>query len=275
VQAKIIINADDLGFSQGITDGIIHAHRNGILTSATLMTTMPDRDRAIEIAKNTPALGVGIHLCLTQGTACSGTLPYLCDHSVTFPRNISKLLLRLLTRPKSLDEVQREWAAQIQYAMDRGIKPTHLDSHQHLYNVPALGRIAIKLANEYGIRHMRCADEARIPHMPRLNIRYRAVSRLARRLKPRIKAAGMQTTDWFFGLACTGGMSSITWLRLLDALPDGTGEVMVHPGYPQALRESETYLIQHRQKELEALCDPAVKKKIQSKSVQLTHYGKY
>ena len=66
---QLIINADDFGFSPGITDGILHAHKTGILTSTTLMSTMPDRDRAIELAKTTPTLGVGIHLCLTQGEA--------------------------------------------------------------------------------------------------------------------------------------------------------------------------------------------------------------
>jgi len=278
VQAKLIINADDLGFSPGITDGIFQAHQQGILTSATLMTTMPDRDRAIQIAKNTPALGVGIHLCLNQGNACSGTLEYLCGNSDVFPRKLFQLLRRLATRPQCLDEVKREWAAQIKYAMDRGIKPTHLDSHKHVYNIPSLGRIAIELATEFGIKSMRCAAETSIINMPAPGLGRQTISIFARKLKSKIEAAGLKTTDWFFGLACTGRMSSIIWLKLLDNLPEGTGEVMVHPGHTQGLTTqglttNDTYLIQQRQIELDALCDPAVKKKIQSKGVQTIHFG--
>ncbi|HTV48280.1 MAG TPA: ChbG/HpnK family deacetylase [Phycisphaerae bacterium] len=273
MQVKVVINADDLGFSQGVTDGILRAHHQGILTSATLMTTMPDRDRAIDLAKSTPALGVGIHLCLNQGTTCSGKLQYLCNNSDVFDRRISRLLWRLTVRPKCLEEVKREWAEQIKYALDRGIKPTHLDSHKHVYNIPSLGKIAIALALEFGIPGMRCAAESHIVNMPAPGLGRRIVSGCARKLKSQMNAAGLKTTDWFYGLASTGRMSSITWLKLLDALPEGIGEVMVHPGYAQGLTLADTYLIKQRQTELDALCDPAVKRKIQSKGVQTIHYG--
>ncbi len=270
---NLIVNADDFGFSVGVTDGIVQAHQAGILTSTTLMTTMPDAHRAVELARRNHGLGVGIHLSLTQGTPLAGMDGPLFSPRGVFPPGVAKLIWRL-TRDKSiLRQVRREWESQINFAVSRGLQPTHLDSHKHIHHWPALGEIAIDLARQFNIRHIRCARERTIPGVSRPAIGYRVVSRMAHALALRINQAGLTTTNWFFGLAATGRFSADVWRLLLTHLPPGTGEVMVHPGRPNGLNRSVTRLLAERQLELDGLCDPAIKVLAASNSICLIHYG--
>ena len=274
---RLIINADDFGFSRSVTDGILHAHRAGILTSTTLMATMPDCDRALEISQNNPSLGVGIHLCLTQGTPRSGKLRYLVSGDNQFPRKIWQLLNRIELNRKALDAAKAEWAAQIEYALKRAVRPTHLDSHKHIHHWPALSQIATDLARQYHISRIRCADEISIRGTPKLSAGYRALRFLARKLKRQCAGSDLRTTDWFFGLAATGKFSAAVWRCLLAQLPAGTGEVMVHPGYCTDLDTGSTRLTTQRQSELDGLCDSALITEINQYAVdnkiQRVHFG--
>ena len=270
---RLIINADDFGFSRSVTDGIIHAHSHGILTSTTLMTTMPDCDRAMDIARSHPQLGVGIHLCLTQGTPRSGPLQYLASANNQFPRHVGQLLRRIHLNRKALDEVRAEWAAQIEYALNYALRPTHLDSHKHIHHWPALANVAVNLAGQYQIPCLRCADEISVVGTPALAPGYRGLRFLARRLKRRLGGVQLRSTDWFYGLGATGKFSSERWLLFLDHLPPGTGEVMVHPGYSTDLDAQSTRLTTQRQLELEGLCAPVVIEKMDALKVQRAHFG--
>ena len=255
---RLIINADDFGFSRTVTDGILHAHQAGILTSTTLMATMPDCDRAMDLAQSNPSLGVVIHLCLTQGTPRSGKLRSITSGNNEFPRKVPQLLQRISFNRKALNEAKAEWAAQIEYVFNRSLRPTHLDSHKHIHHWPALAHIAADLAKEYHIPAIRCADEITIGSAPRLSAGYRALRFLARKLKTRCVRTQLRSSDWFFGLAATGTFSADMWLNLLEQLPDGTGEVMVHPGYAADPPTGSTRLTAQRRMELDALCDANV-----------------
>ncbi len=252
----LIINADDFGFSPAVTDGILRSHREGILTSTTLMTNMPDRDRAIDLAGQTPSLGVGIHLNLTQGkplTPCKKLLTSAGE----FKRSLPKLFWALRSkdaRHQAADELR----AQIQYALDRHLSPTHVDSHKHVCHVPSLHDVLIEICKQTHIPALRCAREIRLPNVP-LPLLYRIQVRYAHTLAKKAIAAGLHTTDWFFGLATTGKTTVPVWQTLLAHLPEGTGEVMVHPAYIHDLTRHDTRLLQERLTEMEALCAPSVK----------------
>jgi predicted glycoside hydrolase/deacetylase ChbG (UPF0249 family) len=269
----LIINADDFGFSRAVTDGIVHAHTHGILTSTTLMATMPDCDRAIDLAGSHPSLGVGIHLCLTQGTPRSTKLRHLTSADGQFPHTVPQLLQRISLNRKALQEVKAEWAGQIGYALSRHLQPTHLDSHKHIHHWPALGRIAIELAKEYGITSLRCAREIQLPGLPGLTPGYKVLRFLARRLHDQIARHQLHTSDWFYGLAVTGGFSAEIWRQLLEHLPPGTGEIMVHPGYCDDLELAATRLKSQRRLELDGLCDTAVATKVKAAAIELVHFG--
>ncbi len=269
---SLIINADDFGFSPGITDGIVAAHRQGILTSTTLMTNMPDALRAIALAAENPSLGVGIHLGLTQGRPITANLRSLVDGKGNFCRGLPTLLAKISISGRARREVRKEWAAQIEFALAHKLVPTHLDSHKHVHHWPPLAKITLELSRIYNIGFIRCAREVPIPGY-RTTLAYTVLARLAAGLQPQILAAGLHTTDWFFGLSATGNMSTQTWLTLLQHLPAGTGEVMVHPGNPVGLSQHQTRLVWQRTLEQHALVDTAVKERCAALAVKLLHYG--
>lgn len=270
---SLIINADDFGFSPGITDGIVAAHRQGILTSTTLMTNMPDAPRAITLAGENPGLGVGIHLGLTQGRPITRNLRSLVDGGGNFCRGLPSVLAKASISHRARREVHREWAAQIEFALAHKLIPTHLDSHKHIHHWPPLAKITLELSRSYSIGFIRCAREVPIPGY-RITPAYAILARLAAGLQRQILAAGLHTSDWFFGLSATGNMSTQTWLTLLQHLPPGIGEVMVHPGNPVGLCRHDTRLLAQRALEQHALVDPAVKARCSALGVKLVHYGR-
>ncbi len=269
---RLIINADDFGFSRAVTDGILHGHTHGILTSSTLMTTMPDRDRAIDLAGQTPALGVGIHLSLTQGAPLTPCRRLLSRAHGTFFRSLPKLFWRLQSAA-ARQEAAAELRAQIHYAQHRGLTPTHVDSHKHVCHLPPLHRPLIQACRDTGIHWLRTAREARIPATPAPSASYRVLARCAASLADKIRAAGLHTTDWFFGLATTGRTDAAIWQSLAAVPPEGLGEVMVHPGYIHDVTAADTRLLQQRLTELEALCDPVVRTALERAAITLTRYG--
>ncbi|HVX84964.1 MAG TPA: ChbG/HpnK family deacetylase [Phycisphaerae bacterium] len=269
---RLIINADDFGFSRAVTDGILHCHTHGILTSTTLMTTMPDRDRAIDLAGQTPALGVGIHLSLTQGTPLTPCRRLLSRAHGTFFRSLPKLFWKLQSSA-ARQQAAAELRAQIQYARARGLAPTHVDSHKHVCHLPPLHRPLIDACRDCGISWVRTAREARVPGTPPMSPPYRVLARCAASLAGKVRAAGLFTTDWFFGLASTGRTDRAMWRALAGAAPGGLGEVMVHPGYIQDVTGADTRLLRERVTELEALCDPAVRAALEGAGIVLTQYG--
>lgn len=271
--ARLIINADDFGFSRAITDGILHAHHHGILTSTTLMTTMPDADRAIDLAP--PSLGVGIHLSLTQGTPLTA-----CKRILTrdghFIRSLPKLFLKLRSSA-ALQEAEAELFAQIHYAQSRGLTPTHIDSHKHVCHLPLLHRPLINACKAAGIAWVRTAREARIPGTPALPLAYRPLARFAKTLAARLHTAGLRTPDWFFGLATTGSTTLPIYEKLAAhaaSRPDAElAELMVHPGYITGLTPADTRLLDARLAELEALTSPRTRAALAAAGVLLARYG--
>lgn len=276
----LIINADDFGYLPGVTDAIIDAHRRGILTSTTLMCTMPDAARAIAEAARTPTLGVGIHLCLTQGRPLAPGHRHITRHprsaqgertkssEAILDQSVRELLLKVQFSRAARLEAHAEWHAQIDFAISRGLRPTHLDSHKHIHHWPVLAKIAIELAKEYGIPAIRSAREVRIGRGPR-GTGYRVVGHLANRLAKQIHAAGLQTSDWFYGLAATGRFDSAHWEGIVKHLPEGIGEIMVHPGAADGLAATGTRLIAAREAEWKGLIEPRIAEALRERNVRL------
>lgn len=144
---KLIINADDFGYSRGINYGIIESHVRGILTSTTLMANMPGFDHAVELAHANPKLGIGVHMTLTCLAPLLKTHKTLTDEKGNF-KHVSYFQQEL---PYDVEEVYEEWDAQIKKIYDAGITPTHLDSHHHVHTLPLLQPIAIRLARKYNL----------------------------------------------------------------------------------------------------------------------------
>jgi chitin disaccharide deacetylase len=124
---KLIINADDFGYSKGVNLGIIEAFQNGVVTSATLMANMPGAEHAAALAKENPGLGVGIHLVLTCGKPICRDVPSLINDHGEFHR------LADLEKIARIDEVERELTSQFERFLSFRIQPTHIDSHHHVH----------------------------------------------------------------------------------------------------------------------------------------------
>ncbi|KGX86864.1 chitin disaccharide deacetylase [Pontibacillus litoralis] len=144
---KLIINADDFGYSRGVNYGIIDAFQQGLLTSTTLMANMPGAEQAYALAKETPSLGIGVHLTLTAGSPISPKKQTITDEYGRF----RQLKYYLGFFDVDLQEVYEEWKAQIEAVYSNGIEPTHIDSHHHIHTYGKLIDVYSALAKEYDL----------------------------------------------------------------------------------------------------------------------------
>ena len=285
---KLIVTADDFGLTEKVNQGIIEAHCRGIVTSTSLMANGGAFDDAVARAGDAPRLGIGAHLNLTQGPPV--TRPTLVRSLVnrdgemsTGPIGLGK---KIATGKVRLGEVELELRAQIEKILGAGIKLTHLDGHKHIQLLPGVFDIVLKLAGEYGIKGIRCAVEpsgafAVLKHARRNGKggikQYglaRALSLFALRSRGKAKRAGLLTPQHFLGIAQTGFLDISELSRILKSLPEGTSELMSHPGYvDEELARTPTRLLEQRQRELEALTDTSVKDLIAQNQIQLISYG--
>jgi hopanoid biosynthesis associated protein HpnK len=278
MSAKLIINADDFGLCKGVNKAVIEAHTTGVLTSATIMANMPASDEAIELAKKTPTLGVGVHLNVTDGkplSSDSAVEPLLNDDG-EFKYSAYKLAFKILTNKKILKAVEVELAAQIAFVLDRGIKPTHLDSHKHFHLFGPVYRIVCSLAVDFGIGAIRWPWEPAtvcFGDWPKVDFMDKARSFLARQMALNCQKLNRQfiKNDVFFGIAHTGRIDDAFWSEIGRTQFVGVAEVMTHPGYPEGL--GKTRLVEQRKIELKWLCAPSTKQILARAGIELVHYG--
>jgi len=285
---QLIVNADDFGLTTGVTQGILDAHREGIVSSTTLMANGTAFEFAVAASRRTRALGVGVHLNLSEGipVAPASSVPTLLDGRGRLQLKPGRLLRGLLRGRVKLDEVETELRAQIAKVMRAGISPTHLDGHKHVHVVPGIGDIVIRLAQEFDIPSVRCPMEDSAGWLNKVGARKtgggsilkqylvgRAVSAFARRFRQELERAGLPYPTHFYGLACTGFLNTRLIRDLLGRLPEGTSELMCHPGYSDAsLAETGTRLLVEREVEVFALCSPLVKRHIAGSGIRLVNY---
>ena len=154
---QIIINADDFGLCDGVNRGIVRAHTGGVLTSATIMVNMPASRQAVEFVRKLPALGVGVHLNLFEGEPVSKDPCVACllGADGKFAYSPSRLSFLSVPRRSIRNAIATELAAQIQWAIDNGLQPTHLDSHKHIHSFPVIFDIICNLAKRFRIGGIR------------------------------------------------------------------------------------------------------------------------
>jgi hopanoid biosynthesis associated protein HpnK len=288
VPRNLIVNADDLGWTAGVNRGIAEAHRNGIVTSASLLANGEAFAEAVDLALEARGLGVGVHLNLNDGppTAPRKAVPSLVNDAGEFEGGPDSLLLKIATRGLSVREVEIEWDAQISRVRKAGIELTHLDGHKHVHMLPGLFEIALRLAKRHGIAAIRVSHEASGLRAAlstgkshgavvlKQGVQARGLKLLARDAREQAERAGISTADYFCGIAQTGALTKEGVARLLRSLPEGTTELMCHPGYADdALRKTATRLRASREKELEILTDTEIRNLVASQGIRLIDYG--
>lgn len=285
---NLIVNADDLGWTEGVNRGIAEAHRRGLVTSTSLLANGPAFESALEVSRSNRDLGVGVHLNLSDGapTADPAAVPSLLNAAGKLEGGPESLLLRIASRKLSTEEVEREWDAQINKIQRAGIAPTHLDGHKHVHMLPGLFEAALRLARKHGIAAIRIAhEESRLRSLLsagneqsgkvlKQGVQARGLKLLARDAREMAERANISAADYFCGIAQTGVMTKEGVVRLLEALPGGTTELMCHPGYlDHDLMQSATRLQASRQAELEILTDTSIRKLVATKGIRLINYA--
>lgn len=211
----LIINADDFGYSTGINYGIIHSHQEGILSSTTMIATMPGFDEGVKLAEENPSLGIGVHLSLTCGTPLRKDVPSLIKEDGQFH------LLSHYEKAFKIDteELYKEWKEQIKKVIEAGIQPTHLDSHHHVNTLSGITEVFVQLAKEF---YLPVRNNFEVP-------------------------ADIQTTNRFNTSFDAIGMKKEIWkpMELTNLVEEcemfGTVEAMCHPGYvDQVLLETSS-----------------------------------
>ena len=284
---NLIVNADDLGWTAGVNRGVAEAHRNGIVTSASLLANGAAFAEAVELVRAARGFGIGVHLNLSDGLpmAPRATVPTLLNDSGEFASGPDNLLLKIATRGLSLREVETEWEAQISKVRAAGIEPTHLDGHKHVHMLPGLFEIALRLAKRHGIGAIRVSHEAsslraalstgesRASVVLKQGVQARGLKLLARDAREKADRAGVSTADYFCGIAQTGELTKEGVARLLRSLPEGTTELMCHPGYAdEALEQTSTRLQGSREKEVRILTDKDIRNLVASQGIRLIDY---
>ncbi len=277
---RLIVNADDFGLHPSVNQAIILAHREGIVTSTTVLAGGTAFFDSLAELKRCPELGIGIHLCLVDQKPVlpPEKIPSLLDADGGFCASYSQFIKRYALGKVKLNEVKAEFTAQIEILLDAGIHPTHQDSHQHLHLLPGISRVVMELGRKYGIRGIRIPMErvfySSDPTSPLRLIQSRFVSRLASRCRREYEKAGFKSPDYFAGFTRGGRFLLENWRSVIPSLPTGVTEVMVHPGTDSGVLDEFTGWGYHWNEELEALTHPEVRLMLIENGVELTHYGR-
>ncbi len=285
---RLIINADDFGLTSGVNRAIIEAQRHGILTSATLMPIGGAFAEAVTLAKSNPELSVGCHLQLVDGSPLSdpAQVSSLLDSAAgagsgpRFHAQVSPFALGALLGRRLPDQIETEAKAQIRKLQSNGLEVTHLDSHKHTHVLPQVLRPLLRAAQACGIRAIRNPFE-RLRGMgwglrPRLWGRWlpvAALNILAAQFREAVRQAGLISPDGTVGIVATGVLDDSLFRVVVKKLPEGTWELVCHPGYCDAeLQGVSTRLRKSREQELAVLTDPSSRALLARNGIELISY---
>jgi chitin disaccharide deacetylase len=289
---QLIVNADDLGLTAGVNRAIRETHVDGIVTSATLMANGAAFADAIEVARATPRLAVGCHVVLVDGAPVSdpASLPTLLARgSVSqgqFLSRVSSVATRAVFKRFDTDQLVSEIVAQIRKIQSAGLQVTHLDTHKHTHIFPQVMNALVTAARISGVPAIRnpfvpasALQPRQFSRHPRLWKRYgqvRMLTTLAARFRDRMKRTGLAVPDGVIGVVETGAWDNSMLRRALANLPEGTWELVCHPGYDDAdLRASHTRLLASREEERHLLTSPEVRGFLEEQAIRLISYREF
>jgi chitin disaccharide deacetylase len=281
---RLIINADDFGLTSGVNRAIAEGNRSGVLTSATIMANAQASAAAVELARAQPGLKTGCHIVLIDGVPLAGNLSTLTNGTSRFRSSLKQFALAAVRKEIAAEEIQREAEAQIRKIQASGITLTHVDSHKHTHMFPHVLRPVLRAARACGIRAVRNPFEplrswpgSMVLGAPGLWLRSAGVmafQMFAGEFRRALKEEGMVSTDGTVGIAATGKLDQKMLLRILKALPEGTWELVCHPGYSDTdLKAAGTRLTASREIELSALTSKETKEALARQKIELISYA--
>jgi len=281
---RLVVSGDDFGAAPEVNAAIVLAHRDGILTSASLMVTGDAAADAVTRARAHPTLAVGLHLVLAQGrpAASPAAIPLLVDRDGWFGdrpiMNGFRYAAAYLTGVGRV-QLRHEVEAQLEAFAATGLALAHVDGHCNMHLHPMVLRILVELAPRYGIRALRLSREAAWPalrhdrtHALRKVMEGAVFRALAAAATPQLHAAGIATVDRVYGLHQTGRVDERYLLELLRVLPPGTSELYCHPGERRPAELARYQAGYDHAAELAALLSPRVRDAVRVGGIELVSY---
>lgn len=230
MSALLIVNADDYGLTEGISHGILRGHREGIVTSTSVLAIGPAYPKVAPLLADYPGLGVGVHLAAVgedPPLLSQAEIPTLFDEQGRLFETWRPFLLRAAAGHVDPEDVTREFTAQLLLVQELGIPITHLDAHQHLHLWPSICRVVLDLAQRFSI------PAVRVPRLRAPTVTGAGVTILGRLLARRAAAVGLRFPTDAIGIECAGKLEPAVLHRVLGRLRAhgaGTVELTVHPG---------------------------------------------
>jgi hopanoid biosynthesis associated protein HpnK len=267
---RLIVNADDFGLTRGVNRAIAACHQRGIVSSATLMATGACFEEAVEMAGHMPRLSVGCHIVLVDGTPLlspAEVRSLLAPGTDRFYHSIGEVLRAVALGRFQAAEVEAEAGAQLARLQSAGVRVSHFDAHKHTHMFPSILRPLLRAASAHGVRAVRNPFEA--PQVVSFAEALRSGTLLVRktettllrawllrRWRKTVREADFATPDGSLGVASTGTMNEASLRAMLRQMPEGTWELVCHPGYNDGeLAALRTKLRASREVEMRALLD--------------------
>jgi chitin disaccharide deacetylase len=271
---RLIINADDFGLTSGVNRAIVQAHEHGVVTSATLMANGQAFEQAIALAQSRPRLGVGCHIVLVDGAPLldQTLVRSLLDQRGNsgrphFHQGISRFGVLALLRQLDENEIEAEATAQIRKLQAAGITVSHIDSHKHTHLFPRVRAIRNPFERIQG------SQLAASPSLWRRWTEVGILRGLVRQFREAVRQAGIATPDGTLAIVATGSLNERLLRLMVENLPDGTWELVCHPGYNDAdLRAVQTRLRESREQELRILTSPSTRDLLAANGIEIVSF---
>lgn len=269
---NLIVTADDFGAAGEVNEAVARAHKDGVLTAASLMVTGPAAADAVARARDLPRLRVGLHLVLVDGRPIlpARAVPDLVDAHGNFRNDMARAGAAMFFRPKVKAQLAAEIEAQFEAFAATGLPLDHINAHKHFHLHPTVAGLLAGLAARHG------AKGARVPLEPqkilakiepgKMSGTTLLTSPFARRLRRHFWKTGVRAPDQVFGLAWSGAMTRTRLKGLLEHLPEGVSEIYLHPATGAYPGSAPGYAYRE---ELAALVDPGMAAVIKARNIHL------
>lgn len=281
---RLIVNADDFGLTAGVNRAIVEAGRNGVVTSTTLMANSHAFGEAASLAKSENTMGVGCHVVLIDGLPVCDGLQSLVNGAGRFRTGLKEFAWAAIQKRIAGEEIQREAEAQIRKIQAAGVTLTHVDTHKHTHIFPHVLGPVLKAARACGIRAIRNPFEPLgscppgmllgTPALWKRTLEMALLRRFAADFQCLVEQENMLTTLGTLGVSTTGFLDQKLLHGMLETVPEGTWELVCHPGYLDAdLKAAGTRLLSSRETELEILTSPETKRILDERQIRLISYA--
>jgi hopanoid biosynthesis associated protein HpnK len=275
---RLIVTADDFGAALEVNEAVERAHRNGILSAASLMVSGAAAADAVARARALPTLRVGLHLVLVEGKPVlpASCVPGLVDATGHFRTDMARAGAAMFFLPKVRRQLASEIEAQFAAFAATGLRLDHVNAHKHFHLHPTIAGEIVKAARSHRVKG------ARVPLEPQAVLGkiedHKAsgvvalTTPFAKLLRARFRRAGIAAPDWVFGLAWSGAMTADRLAGLITHLPDGLSEIYTHPATGPYPGSAPGYQYEG---ELAALTDPRMKGLLVAGGIKTGGFGDF